>query len=166
MASGIDILRNKVIVCLHFFFFDFMPSSLDYSEEYQFKVATLVVGAPSVICLISALSLYHLTDQIPKKTWIIVPNTKRMAIRGLRLLRQRDPKWDIGIVKQNGYCITSIERTLVESFCYSKIIGANTAIQALREALKKMTTGAKVYAMAEKMGVLHRLLPYLVATTS
>ncbi len=145
----------------------YMPSNLDYNEEYQFKVATLIVGEPSAICLISALSIYQLTDQIPKKTWIIVPNTKRTNEKGIKLLRQRDPQWNIGIQKHNGYSITSVERTIVDCFCYARIIGLNTAVESLRDALaKKLTTGSKVLEMAKKMGVLHRLFPYIAATAT
>lgn len=142
----------------------YIPTSLDYNEENQFKAATLVVGAPSAICLLSALSVYNLADQIPRQTWIIVPKSKRTNVRSLKILRMSDPMWDIGIEKKNGYSITSIERTIVEAFCYKRMLGSNVAVEALREGIKnKLTTGSKVLSMAQKLGVVHRLLPYLEA---
>jgi len=79
-------------------------------------------------------------------------------------LRQSDPQWAIGIEKRNGYAITSVERTVVESFCYKNMIGSTVPIESLREAVrKKMTTPSKVLDMAKKMGVVHRVLPYLEA---
>ena len=122
------------------------------------------MGKPSAICLVSALSVYGLTDVIPRKTWITVPATKRTQISSLKVLRQIDPQWNIGIEKKDGYMITSIERTLVESFCYKNMIGSNTPIEALREGIRqKLTTPSKVLDMAKKMGVVHRILPYLEA---
>jgi predicted transcriptional regulator of viral defense system len=141
-----------------------MPTSAEYNEVNQFKVATLVVGQPSAICLISALSVYGLTDVIPRKTWITVPAAKRTQISSLKVLRQSDPQWNIGIEEKDGYMITSIERTLVESFCYKNLIGSTVPIEALREAVrKKLTTPSKVLDMAKKMEVVHRILPYLEA---
>ncbi len=141
-----------------------MPASLDYNEENQFKVATLIVGEPSAICLLSALSVYDLTDEIPRQTWVTVPQSKRTREKSLKILRQVDPQWDIGIHKRNGYAITSIERTIVEAFFYKRMLGSNVAVHALREAVrKKLTTPSKVLDMAKKLGVVHSLLPYLEA---
>jgi predicted transcriptional regulator of viral defense system len=142
----------------------YMPSNVEYNEENQFKAATLVVGVPSAICLLSALSVYGLTNVIPRKTWITVPPTKRTQISSLKLLRQTNPQWSIGIEKRTGYNITSIERTLVESFCYKTMLGSTVPVEALREAVrKKITTPSKVLDMAKSMGVVHRVLPYLEA---
>lgn len=144
----------------------YMPTNIEYNEENQFKVATLIVGPRSAISLLSALSSYGLTDVIPRKTWITVPAIKRTQILSLKLLRQSNPQWTIGIERREGYCITTIERTLVESLCYKNMIGASIPIEATREAIrKKLTSGSKVLEMAKKMGVVHRILPYLEAFT-
>ncbi len=134
----------------------------DYSEEDQYRAATLLMGAPSAICLISALSHYGVTDLIPKKTWIVVPHTKRSQHRELKLQRSRSPEWDIGIESRQGYNITSLERTLVEAICYRNKIGTSTAINALRKAVSsKKTSLSKIMAMAKQLSVLHRVLPYI-----
>ncbi len=142
----------------------YMPINIDYNEENQFKVATLITGEPSVICLLSALSVYGLTDQIPRQTWVTVPKSKRTREKSLKILRQVDPQWNIGIHKKNGYSITSIERTIVEAFFYKRMLGSNVAISALREAVKaKITTPSKVLDMSKKLGVVRSILPYLEA---
>lgn len=144
----------------------YMPKNLEYNEENQFKVATLVVGKHSAICLVSALSVYELTDVIPRKTWITVPATKRTQISSLKVLRKKNPLWNIGIEKKDGYSITNVERTLIESLCYKNMIGSTIPIEALREAVrKKLTTLSKVLDMAKKMKAVHRVLPYLEAMT-
>ncbi len=168
LASGLNLRTVRQLVadgqCYTVAKGVYMPTSVEYNEVNQFKAATLVVGQLSAICLVSALSVYGLTDVIPRKTWITVPAKKRTQISTLKVLRQSDPQWNIGIEKKDGYTITSLERTLVESFCYKNMIGSTVPIEALREAVrKKLTTPSKVLDMAKKMGVVHRILPYLEA---
>lgn len=138
----------------------------DYNEEEQFRVATLVVGRPSSVCLISALSFYNLTDLIPKEVWIMVPNSKRTQNKQIKVQRLRNPKWDVGVQMNDGYSITSVERTVVDAICAKNKIGVNTAAEALRRAVKsKQTTYSKVMDMAKQLEVLHRVLPYIEALT-
>lgn len=139
-------------------------ASLDLSEEDLFKIATAKVGRPSAICLISALSLYHLTDAIPKKTWISVSHEKRSSDRSLKVLRLRNPNWKIGIELHDGYSVTSMERTIVECFMYRRIVSTTIAINALKVALKtKKTTLGKVTDMAKKLNYLSYIVPYIEA---
>ena len=69
----------------------------DLTDDELFRSATKRVGKPSAICLLSALSFYGLTDTIAKKTWVMVPLTKRTSFSDLRLFRARNPLWNIGI---------------------------------------------------------------------
>ena len=134
----------------------------DYSEEDQYRAATLVIGTPSAICLISALAHYGVTDLIPKKTWIMVPHTKRSQHSELKLQRSRSPVWNIGIESRQGYSITNLERTIVEAICYRNKIGPSVAIDALRKAVNsKKTSLSKIMGMAKQLSVLHRVLPYI-----
>jgi predicted transcriptional regulator of viral defense system len=136
----------------------------DYNEVDQFKVATLLIGEPSAVCLISALAHYDLTDVITRKIWIMVPHSKRSRRPELKLHRVRSPDWKIGIVKHKGYNITGIERTLVDALYYQRIVGTTIGIEALRRAVRnKKTTLSKVMDMADQLKVLHRILPYIEA---
>jgi predicted transcriptional regulator of viral defense system len=136
----------------------------DLSEEEQYCAATLRVGTPSAICLVSALSHYGLTDTIPRKTWIMVEHTKRTTYPELKLLRARTPEWNIGIERQNGYSITSLERTIVDCLIYRTKIGAQIGIEALRQAVNsKKTTLGRVLDMAVRLGVDHRIRSYVEA---
>lgn len=138
----------------------------DLPEE-RYRTASLRCGFPSSICLLSALEHYHLTDQIPKHVWILVPSSKRSAFKELRLLRSREPQWDIGIKKTKKYWITTPERTIVDCLIHRRLIGNQVAIEALKKAisLKKVKLG-NVLDMAKKMGVEHRVLPYIEALSS
>ncbi len=133
-------------------------------DENQFKVATLRCGKLSAICLVSALAHYQLTDQIPRSIWILVPAPKRVQDKSLRLVRSRNPVWDVGIVRTRDYNITSIERTLIDCLIFKRLVGLQTAISALREALKqrKVKLG-DLFDIAKKMGVLNQVRSYLEA---
>ncbi len=136
----------------------------DYGEE-SFRNATALVGEPSAICLLSALSHYGLTDLIPKRTWIMVPAPKRTTAAQLRLLRKREPRWRIGITRKNGYSITTVERAILDTLCSSDP-GLDAGLSALKKALRqRLTTPAKIAEVARQLGVFDRLLPYLRAVS-
>ena len=133
-------------------------------EEEQFRVATIRLGKPSAVCLVSALVVYGLTDLIPRTVWLLVPAEKHTRFKDVRLFRKRDPKFNIGIVKENGYWITSIERTLAECLLERRRVGTNTAVEALRKAIiEKQTTLSKVLDTAIKLGFADRIRPYIEA---
>lgn len=142
----------------------YRASKTDISEEDQFRIASLRVGTPSAICLVSALSQYGLTDTIPKKTWIMVPASKRTRYSDLKLLRTRNPEWQVGIEKREGYSITTLERTIVDALCARARIGTQIATEALRKAIQsKKTTLGKIMDAAKQLGVVHRVRPYVEA---
>ncbi len=139
----------------------------DENNEDRYRVAALRCGFPSAICLLSALEHYHVTDQIVKHIWILVPQTKRVSSKNLKLIRSRNPQWEIGIRKTKHYWITTLERTLIDSLLYKKLIGGQVALEAIKQALaqKKVKLGS-LYNMARKMNVEHRILPYIEALAS
>lgn len=142
----------------------YILSGADLSDEGQFRAATMRINGPSAICLISALAFYGLTDQIPKKVWLLVPEDKHSAHKDIRLLRSRNPKWKIGIESQKGYKISSIERSIVDALAMKRIIGVSIGVTALKTALKeKKTTIDKVLKMATRLGVDHRVMGYIEA---
>lgn len=136
---------------------------VENSEEEAFAVASAQMGPPNAVCLVSALVHYHLTDAIPKKVWLMTDASKRTRHRNIRLLRTRNPQWGVGIEKKKHYWITSIERTLVDAIIYRNLIGTNIAAESLRKAIKGHVTLGKVADMARKMGVYHRVQPYVEA---
>lgn len=142
----------------------YQNANLDLAEEEEYRLATLIVGKPSVVCLLSALSYHHLTDLIPKKTWMMVPVHKRTTHPSLRLLRTNHPYWKIGILKEKGYWVTNLERTIVDCLVYRKLLGTQTVVEALREILKgKETTLGKILDMAVRLKVEHRIIAYIEA---
>jgi predicted transcriptional regulator of viral defense system len=139
----------------------------DGSMENAYRAATLRCELPSCVCLLSALEYYNLTDQIAKKVWMLVPVSKRIRSRDLKLIRTREPKWNIGIQKTKYYWITSMERTLIDCLLQKRMVGSQVALAALKRAIaeKKVKLG-ELYDTAKLIGVEHRVKPYIEALAS
>jgi predicted transcriptional regulator of viral defense system len=141
----------------------YQNATVDFDDENQFKTATKLISGLSAIGLISALSFYNLTDEIPKQTWLIVEANKRTIRKDIRLFRCLKPYWNIGIINSSGYRITTLERTIVDLMIHQSKFG-NLGHQALKKAIQsKKTTLSKIIDMAESLGVGHRISPYIQA---
>ena len=136
----------------------YAETQVELDDDQAFTSAMLRVGNPSAICLLSALSYYGLTDEIPNKTWIMVPFEKRSRYPDLKLFRTRNPHWDIGIEQQSGFRITSLDRTLVDSLANKSKLGSVIGIQALKTGLNQRKTKIRNIAeLARQLGVFHRI---------
>ena len=146
----------------------YQVSSADLGEgEDLYQIATLRCGIPSAICLLSALDYYHLTDQIPKRTWVLVPASKRVIAPDLKLVRSRNPHWKIGIRKTRQYWITTLDRTLIDCIVYMRLVGNQVALSALKLAISQnRTKPGTLYDLAKKMNVAHRIRPYVEVLAS
>ncbi len=90
-----------------------------------------------VVCLVSALALYDLTDEIPRQHWIAIPNsTRHRAPRLVRVVRMRNMDLRKTHIKIDNMTIPIFdrERTIVDAFRYLSI---EIAIKALKRALTK-----------------------------
>jgi predicted transcriptional regulator of viral defense system len=136
----------------------------DYSEEDQFRSACLRMGKPSAICLISALSFYHLIDSIPNRVWVMVPYEKKTQYSDIKVLRVRTPRWKVGISTADAYRITSLERSIIDAFVHKRVIGSQIGIEALKTAVRqKKTSFGKILEVAKTLEVDHRIRPYIEA---
>lgn len=90
-----------------------------------------------VVCLISALALYELTDEIPRQHWIAIPNsTRHRAPRSVRVVRMRNMSLGKTHIKIDNIIIPIFdrERTIIDAFKY---LSKEIAIKALKIALTK-----------------------------
>ncbi len=134
----------------------------DTNPESQLHLAALQCGTPSCICLLSALDYYHVTDQVPNKVWIMVPQQKRVRSSNLKLIRSRTPQWDIGIDKSNDYWVTTLPRTLIECLLAKHRLGSDVAISALKTSvIHKKVKLRNIISIANQMGVQKRIYPYI-----
>ena len=86
----------------------------------------------SVVCLISALKYYDMTDQFMREIWIAIPNKQQVRVSGnLRIIRMRN--MDIGITEDEEggikFKIFDRERTIIDSFRH---LDLEIAIKALK----------------------------------
>jgi predicted transcriptional regulator of viral defense system len=106
--------------------------SLDF-EELILTASSIPKG---VICLISALCYYHLTDQIMREYWIAIPNTDKSPKRPhIRIVRMRNMSLGLTNIKVGKYRVKIFdrERTVVDAFRY---LSNEIAIKALQAYLK------------------------------
>jgi predicted transcriptional regulator of viral defense system len=91
-----------------------------------------------VICLISALCIYDLTDQIMRQSWIAIPNSakkpKRPHLRVVRLRNMSLGKTKIKLGK-TAVNIFNRERTIVDAF---RLLSHEVAIKALKAYLSRI----------------------------
>jgi predicted transcriptional regulator of viral defense system len=100
--------------------------------EFEDLIATVESIPNGKICLISALYIYELTEEIPRQHWIAIPH-KQFAPRRPRskIVRMRDMKTGSSRLKLGEVSIRIFnkERTIIDSF---RFLALETAIKALK----------------------------------
>ena len=140
--------------------------------EADFKWEDLIIVAQSVpngvVCLVTALSIYNLTDEVPRKHWLAIPHATTAPERdNTRFIRMRDivtGKVNYKLGKEV-VCIFNQERTIVDAFRY---LSKEIAIKALKEAIKpgrKIKFDMKKFQRYAKQFHLN-LTPYILAITT
>lgn len=143
-----------------------------YQNSEAFRWADLIEAVHSVndgvICLISALAVYELTEEIPRQHWIgIRHGTSARSSRLIKIVRFRD--LDLGKIKieLEGTLVSIFdrERTIVDAF---RLLSRETAIKALKSALKQSGKNRvdliKLEAYAKKLQF--NISPYLLSITT
>jgi predicted transcriptional regulator of viral defense system len=120
-----------------------------------------------VICLISALSLYHLTEEMPSQHWIAIRNeTVHRAMPTTKVVRMRNLTLGKTTIKIGNVTLPIFdrERTIVDAFRY---LGRETALKALKIALTKKGAEKvdieKIRQYAKKLRI--KIEPFLIAMT-
>ena len=110
------------------------------SAEQNLRWEELAVAASNirggVICLVSALVYYDLTDEIMKEFWIAVDNNHSKAKFPLcRIIRMRNMDIGINTIKMAGLKVKIFdkERTIIDSF---RLLDFETAMKALKKYLQ------------------------------
>lgn len=140
-------------------------TSVDFRFEDLVEAVQKVQGG--VICLISALSLYELTEEIPRQHWLAIKNSTRHRGSGeIKIVRMRNillgkTQIKIGEVECD---IFDRERTIVDSFRY---LSRETALKALKFALEKKGDEKIDFIKIQKYAkMLHvKIEPYILAMT-
>jgi len=137
---------------------------IDFQQDFEWEdLATTAFSVPrGVICLISALCYYGLTDEIMREFWIAVPHSTTSPIReNARVIRMRNISLGqititIGHQKLK---IFDRERTIVDAFRY---LDKEIALKALQRYLQEKKPDInKLLEYARKLRV--HLTPYITA---
>jgi predicted transcriptional regulator of viral defense system len=148
--------RTGVIEKISRGIYEVVARALDPATR-DFAVACISLGESSVIGGLTALFHYGLADEVPRKIWVLVPPSKYRVKKQYRLIRT---KMDLtaGIERYPDYRITSLERTIIDTFIFSSKLGERLAYRAaLRAIREKRTTPDKLFKVAQTLGVSDKL---------
>ena len=146
--------------------------AIDYQNSEAFRWVDLIEAVHSinggVVCLISALAVYDLTEEIPRQHWIgIRHDTSARSNRQIKIVRFRDIDLGKIEIELEGARIPIFdrERTIVDAF---RLLSRETAIKALKSAVsqggKNRIDLIKLEAYAKKLQV--DIAPYLMSITT
>jgi predicted transcriptional regulator of viral defense system len=144
----------------------YQAKTAEVNTDFQYE--DLIITAKSVkngvICLISALDIYALTEEIPSKFWIAVPHNTSSPKRDKAIFkRMRDIETGTINYQLGGETIVifDIERTIIDSF---RFLSLETAMKALKTAINKNKVDMKkLLEYAKKLRV--NITPYIYALT-
>lgn len=126
------------------------------TENYSLAMACARVPN-SIVCLLSALRVHGLGTQAPAEVWLAIPHkarAPRLRELRLRIVRFSGSAWTLGVQKTafEGVParITSPARTVADCFRFERLLGPETPMEALQDALRRrMVTVAELSRLAE-----------------
>ena len=121
-----------------------------------------------VVCLLSALSVYDLTEEMPRQHWIAIRHgTSAKNTRQIKIVRFRNFELGKTEINLEGLSIPIFdrERTIVDAF---RLLSRETAIKALKMAIakggKNRLDFVKLEAYAKRLRF--DITPYLLSATT
>lgn len=141
------------------------PTPTDFRWEDLIEAVQRVKDG--VICLTSALSLYHLTEDMPSQHWIAIRNdTLHRAMPSTKVVRMRNLTLGKTTIRIGSVTLPIFdrERTIVDAFRY---LSRETALKALKIALTKRGSEKvdieKIRQYSKKLRI--KIEPFLIAMT-
>lgn len=124
-----------------------------------------------IVCLVSALNYHGLTTQLPHAVWMTIPQkarTPKVASFPLEIVRATEPAFSAGVerVEIEGVHVPvyNAAKTVADCFKYRRRVGADVAVEALRDALRlRKATPAEIARYAAIDRVANIMRPYLEA---
>jgi len=113
------------------------------TEDYSLAMACARVPN-SIICLLSALRVHGIGTQAPAEVWLAIPHkarAPRLRELRLRIIRFSGQAWSFGVQETEfegvPARITSPARTVVDCFRFERLVGPETAMEALQDAVRQ-----------------------------
>lgn len=142
-----------------------------YESETPFEWENLAIMASSIpngiICLISALCYYDLTDEMMREAWIAIPNGSKSPVRdNTRIISMRNISLGINEIQIGEYKVKIFdeERSVVDAFRY---LSKETSLKALKKYLnrkEKKPSIDRLISYSKQLRV--DLSPYILAYTT
>ena len=146
-----------------------LPEAL--AEEHAAIVQAALAVPRGVICLLSALDVYMLTDANPEHVFVALPQGSWMPqviqppVQIVQYSRRLFPLGrEETVIGGRTVALFSREKTLCDCFRLPELIGLDLALSALRRHLRSPQADVSaLLAMAEQCRVRRRLRPYVEA---
>lgn len=143
----------------------------DYEDVVDSKWLGLATSAKSikngVICLLSALIYYELTDEFMSEYWIAIPHKQsKSSMPSTKIVRMRNVELGISSIKlcEMDVKIFDVERTIIDSF---RLLDLETSMKALKSYMsgacgkpniKKLTK----YSKELRQDISKYILPFTI----
>jgi predicted transcriptional regulator of viral defense system len=146
--------------------------SIVYQNPSSFRWGDLIEAVYSikegVVCLISALAIYDLTEEIPRQHWIAIRHETFVKTgKDIKIVRYRNMQLGKTKIKLEAIIIPIFdrERTIIDAF---RLLSREIAIKALKAAIaqtgKNRIDLLKLQAYAKKLRF--NIGPYLMSITT
>lgn len=163
-----NMLRNGKIIRAARGVYSLADSSASETDDLELLAHLIPSG---VVCLVSALRFYKLTDENPNKISIAVPHgyhTPKIQYPPVQYFTFSGNAFseNVTVYAFNGTTVKiyTIEKTIADCFKYRNKIGLDVAIAALREAAKKNLINYNSLWTAAKICRISKIIrPYLEA---
>jgi len=140
------------------------------TEHHGLVLATRVVPN-GVVCLLSALSFHELTTQLPFEVWMALDRraaAPRDPAVQVRVMRFSGPALTLGVESHELEGVTvrvySAAKTVVDCFRYRNLVGADVAVEALRDCLRAdRSSPAELWRIAVPCRIGSVMRPYIEA---
>ena len=113
------------------------------TQHYSLAMACARVPN-SVVCLLSALRVHGIGTQAPAEVWLAIPHKARrprLPKLRLRIVRFSGPAWTFGVQRTDfegvPARITTPARTVADCFRFERLVGLETAMEALQDGLRQ-----------------------------
>jgi predicted transcriptional regulator of viral defense system len=134
-------------------------------------VSAVLQSPKSVVCLISALSFYEATDEIPRRVDLAIPVSSwanKIDYPPVKYFYFSETAWKAGIEthKIDGYDVRvyDLAKTIADCFKFRNKIGFDVAQKALKVAIaEKHVRPSKIMEYAKVCRVANVIRPYLEA---
>ena len=163
--SALNYYVNKgLIVSIARGVYQSVTAKIDADFRYEDLIVTSKSIKNGIVCLISALEIYGLTEEIPKKFWIAIPHSTTCPKRENTIFkRMRDTETGKTSYSIGGETIIifDIERTIIDAF---KFLSLETAMKALKTAINENKVDLKKLGTYSK-SLRVNIKPYIHALT-